>query len=136
MIATLQKLNLINYYKGQYIVTINRETVTQHMAAMAKRKLRIDPKCLHWTPKDWSKRAGWWQSSAFHLRFCALHCQHFTKLFEYCSLCTPVRRSVISFVISCPSVDQLSPSELNHKLMLILLKGFWALLTKCIKLVL
>ncbi|KAG8243257.1 3-ketoacyl-CoA thiolase 5, peroxisomal [Homalodisca vitripennis] len=59
VIATLQKLNLINYYKGQYIITINRETVTQHMAAMAKRKIRIDPKCLHWTPKDWSKRAGW-----------------------------------------------------------------------------
>ncbi|XP_018900802.1 histone acetyltransferase Tip60 isoform X2 [Bemisia tabaci] len=57
VISTLQNLNLINYYKGQYIITINHETVSHHMAAMAKRKIRIDSKCLHWTPKDWSKRA-------------------------------------------------------------------------------
>ncbi|VVD02872.1 unnamed protein product [Leptidea sinapis] len=33
------------------------ETIEQHEAAMEKKLLRIDPKCLHWTPKDWSKRA-------------------------------------------------------------------------------
>ncbi|OXU25220.1 hypothetical protein TSAR_000271 [Trichomalopsis sarcophagae] len=59
VISTLQKHNLINYYKGQYIVTLNREIIDQHMAAMEKRKIRIDPKCLHWTPKDWSIRAKW-----------------------------------------------------------------------------
>ncbi|KAL0878888.1 hypothetical protein ABMA27_003897 [Loxostege sticticalis] len=53
VISTLQNLNLINYYKGQYIISVNR----QHEKAMEKRMLRIDPKCLHWTPKDWSKRA-------------------------------------------------------------------------------
>ena len=25
----------------------------------AKRTIKIDPKCLHWSPKDWSKRAKW-----------------------------------------------------------------------------
>ncbi|KAL1138482.1 hypothetical protein AAG570_008545 [Ranatra chinensis] len=59
VISTLQNLQLINYYKGQYIITINRETIDSHMKAMEKRKIRIDPKCLHWTPKDWSKRAKW-----------------------------------------------------------------------------
>ncbi|XP_071441083.1 histone acetyltransferase Tip60 isoform X1 [Hetaerina americana] len=59
VISTLQNLNLINYYKGQYIITINQETVTSHRKAMEKRKIRIDSKCLHWTPKDWSKRAKW-----------------------------------------------------------------------------
>uniref|UniRef100_A0A1B6E5G0 histone acetyltransferase n=1 Tax=Clastoptera arizonana TaxID=38151 RepID=A0A1B6E5G0_9HEMI len=59
VISTLQNLNLINYYKGQYIITINIETLTSHVTAMAKRSIRIDPKCLHWTPKDWSKRAKW-----------------------------------------------------------------------------
>ncbi|GLH16661.1 Histone acetyltransferase Tip60 [Gryllus bimaculatus] len=59
VISTLQNLSLINYYKGQYIITINQETIAQHMRAMEKRKIRIDPKCLHWTPKDWSKRAKW-----------------------------------------------------------------------------
>ncbi|KAJ0176064.1 hypothetical protein K1T71_008238 [Dendrolimus kikuchii] len=53
VISTLQNLNLINYYKGQYIISVNQ----QHEKAMEKRNLRIDPKCLHWTPKDWSKRA-------------------------------------------------------------------------------
>lgn len=93
VIATLQKLNLINYYKGQYIVTINRETVTQHMETMAKRKLRIDPKCLHWTPKDWSKRAGWWRALTLHSHcsviFLVDHCIHYRyiqyKHFKHCS---------------------------------------------------
>ncbi|XP_034479100.1 histone acetyltransferase Tip60 [Drosophila innubila] len=57
VISTLQNLNLINYYKGQYIVCINRDTIEQHHRAMQKRKIRIDSKCLHWTPKDWSKRS-------------------------------------------------------------------------------
>lgn len=59
VISTLQNLNLINYYKGQYIVCINRETIDQHRKAMEKRKIRIDSNCLHWTPKDWSKRSKW-----------------------------------------------------------------------------
>ncbi|KAK7601085.1 hypothetical protein V9T40_008526 [Parthenolecanium corni] len=59
VVSTLQNLNLINYYKGQYIISINRETVANHISAMEKRKLRIEPKYLHWTPKDWSKRNKW-----------------------------------------------------------------------------
>ena len=38
---------------------VHRELIEQHAAAMAKRSIRIDPKCLHWTPKDWSVRAKW-----------------------------------------------------------------------------
>ncbi|GLV35829.1 Tat interactive protein 60kDa [Carabus blaptoides fortunei] len=57
VISTLQNLNLINYYKGQYIITLSQETITSHRRAMDKRHIRIDPKCLHWTPKDWCKRA-------------------------------------------------------------------------------
>ncbi|XP_013173094.1 PREDICTED: histone acetyltransferase KAT5 isoform X3 [Papilio xuthus] len=53
VISTLQNLNLINYYKGQYIISVNQ----QHEKAMEKKWLRIDPDCLYWTPKDWSKRA-------------------------------------------------------------------------------
>ncbi|XP_073946240.1 histone acetyltransferase Tip60 isoform X1 [Choristoneura fumiferana] len=57
VISTLQNLNLINYYKGQYIISVNQELMQQHEKSMEKRTLKIDPKCLHWTPKDWSKRA-------------------------------------------------------------------------------
>lgn len=56
VISTLQYLNLINYYKGQYIITLTREVVEAYERAALKRPLRIDPKCLHWTPKDWAKR--------------------------------------------------------------------------------
>ncbi|XP_072231056.1 histone acetyltransferase KAT5-like [Leuresthes tenuis] len=59
VISTLQYLNLINYYKGQYILTLSEEIVDGHEKAMQKRHLRIDPKCLHFTPKDWSKRGKW-----------------------------------------------------------------------------
>ena len=92
--STLQKLNLINYYKGQYILTLNQvgqmcnipmsligiscnsgfffsilkyilyssptqDLVDKHKKEMSKRSVRIDPRALHWTPKDWSKRAKW-----------------------------------------------------------------------------
>uniref|UniRef100_A0A672FQQ6 Histone acetyltransferase KAT5 n=1 Tax=Salarias fasciatus TaxID=181472 RepID=A0A672FQQ6_SALFA len=59
VISTLQYLNLINYYKGQYILTLSEDIVDGHEKAMKKRHLRIDPKCLHFTPKDWSKRGKW-----------------------------------------------------------------------------
>ncbi|XP_077978373.1 histone acetyltransferase KAT5-like [Glandiceps talaboti] len=59
VISTLQHLNLINYYKGQYIVTLCHDAIESHQSAMTKRKIRIDPKCLHWQPKDWSKRGKW-----------------------------------------------------------------------------
>ncbi|GAB0201957.1 histone acetyltransferase KAT5 isoform X1 [Grus americana] len=59
VISTLQYLNLINYYKGQYILTLSEDIVEGHERAMLKRVLRIDAKCLHFTPKDWSKRGKW-----------------------------------------------------------------------------
>ncbi|KAJ8922803.1 hypothetical protein NQ315_007838, partial [Exocentrus adspersus] len=57
VISTLQNLNLINYYKGQYIITLSKEIIQGQQKAMESRTIRIDPKCLHWTPKDWGKRA-------------------------------------------------------------------------------
>ncbi|KAK7083748.1 3-ketoacyl-CoA thiolase 5, peroxisomal [Halocaridina rubra] len=59
VISTLTNLELINYYRGQYILTLNKELVESHRKAMEKRKVRIDSKNLHWTPKDWAKRGKW-----------------------------------------------------------------------------
>ncbi len=59
VISTMQKLNLINYYKGQYILTLTKELVDKHKKENSKRKIRIDARNLHWSPKDWSKRAKW-----------------------------------------------------------------------------
>eukprot|EP00112_Aurelia_sp_Birch-Aquarium-sp1_P016193 Seg3650.4 transcript_id=Seg3650.4/GoldUCD/mRNA.D3Y31 product="Histone acetyltransferase KAT5" protein_id=Seg3650.4/GoldUCD/D3Y31 len=59
VISTLQHLNLLQYYKGQYIICISKEVLDGQVTAMKKRRIRIDPKCLHWQPKDWSKRGKW-----------------------------------------------------------------------------
>ena len=59
VISTLQYLNLINYYKGQYVITLTKEVLAAFERSSIKRRLRIDPKCLHWTPKEWSKRGKW-----------------------------------------------------------------------------
>ena len=59
VVSTLQHLNVVNYYKGQYILTLTDEALEGNAKALSKRKVRIDPKCLHWTPKDWSKRGKW-----------------------------------------------------------------------------
>ena len=58
-ISTLQHLNLIHYYKGQYIVSLSPEILDGHARAMAKRKVRIDPRCVRWIPKDWTRRGKW-----------------------------------------------------------------------------
>lgn len=55
IVSTLQHLNIISYYKGQYIIVLNKELIENHNQAMKKRRIRIDPKLLHWQPKDWSK---------------------------------------------------------------------------------
>ncbi|GFS67326.1 histone acetyltransferase KAT5 [Nephila pilipes] len=56
VISTLQYLNLIHYYKGQYIITLTKDVLEAYERAVAKRATRIDSQALHWTPKDWSKR--------------------------------------------------------------------------------
>ncbi|KAG8185342.1 hypothetical protein JTE90_005470 [Oedothorax gibbosus] len=59
VISTLSYLNLIYYYKGQYIITLTKEVLLAYERAVAKRTIRIEAQSLHWTPKDWSKRGKW-----------------------------------------------------------------------------
>ncbi|GIX91477.1 histone acetyltransferase KAT5 [Caerostris extrusa] len=59
VISTLQHLNLIHYYKGQYIITLTKEGLAAYERTVSKRTIRIDSQALHWTPKDWSKRGKW-----------------------------------------------------------------------------
>jgi histone acetyltransferase HTATIP len=58
-VSTLQHLNLVQYYRGQYIICLSDEATQKHQKAITKRKIRIDPKCIKWTPKDWSRRGKW-----------------------------------------------------------------------------
>jgi histone acetyltransferase HTATIP len=59
VISTLQHLNLIHYYKGQYVICLTPEVIHGHLRAMKKRRHRIDGKCISWTPKDWTRRGKW-----------------------------------------------------------------------------
>eukprot|EP00049_Salpingoeca_infusionum_P004804 m.83932 g.83932 ORF g.83932 m.83932 type:complete len:425 (+) comp12733_c0_seq2:165-1439(+) len=59
VLSTLQHLNLVKYYKGQNCIVLTEETIAAHDKAMAKRKVRIDPSCLQFTPVDWPKRGAW-----------------------------------------------------------------------------
>ena len=59
VISTLHHLNAIHYYKGQYVLHVSKEVLEGHQRSMEKRKVRIDSKHLHWTPKDWAKRGKW-----------------------------------------------------------------------------
>ena len=59
VVSTLQHLNLIHYYKGQYVLSLSKDVMESHARSMSKRKRYIDAKFLHWTPKDWSKRGKW-----------------------------------------------------------------------------
>ncbi|CAI8051957.1 Histone acetyltransferase KAT5 [Geodia barretti] len=58
-VSTLQYLNLVQYYRGQYVICLSDEAIQKHQKAITKRKIRIDPKCIKWTPKDWSRRGKW-----------------------------------------------------------------------------
>lgn len=59
VVSTLQYLNLVHYYKGQYVICLSPEVLERHEHSMVKRKVRIEAKCIKWTPKDWSKRGKW-----------------------------------------------------------------------------
>lgn len=59
IISTLQHLNLISYYKGQNVLILTEDIVRRHERAMQKQHLRIDPCCMNFNPKDWTKRGRW-----------------------------------------------------------------------------
>lgn len=56
VVSTLQTLNMIFYYKGQHLITLTDEIMEAQKRFAEKRKIRIDPLCLSWKVRDWSKR--------------------------------------------------------------------------------
>eukprot|EP00042_Codosiga_hollandica_P045850 m.472472 g.472472 ORF g.472472 m.472472 type:complete len:391 (-) comp57112_c0_seq4:3522-4694(-) len=59
IVSTMQHLNLVKYYKGQYCLCLTPEMLEAHDKAMAKRKIRIDPSLIQFTPIDWVQRGTW-----------------------------------------------------------------------------
>ena len=50
IIATLQSLGLLKYWKGQHIISVTPKVIEQHLKNKSKQTLKIDPKCIHWAP--------------------------------------------------------------------------------------
>ncbi|VDK21443.1 unnamed protein product [Taenia asiatica] len=59
VVATLSYLNVLYYVKGQYVIFLSKENIDAYKRSMEKRSVRVDQTCLHWKPKDWSKRGRW-----------------------------------------------------------------------------
>ncbi|ODM89045.1 Histone acetyltransferase KAT5 [Orchesella cincta] len=55
VISTLQNLNVLTYYQGGYVIVLAKEMYEQREKKDAASELKLDPKCLHWTPKLCSK---------------------------------------------------------------------------------
>ena len=51
--STMEVNDLLMYYKGEYIYVLSDEAVKSHKRSVEKRKMRIDPKCIQWKPKDY-----------------------------------------------------------------------------------
>lgn len=50
IVQTLQALNLIKYWKGQHIISVSPKVIDEHNRNQRKKRRRIDPEKLHWTP--------------------------------------------------------------------------------------
>ena len=43
-------MGVMKYYKGQHVIALTPKILEDHQKLMAKQVLKIDPRCLHWTP--------------------------------------------------------------------------------------
>ncbi|KAI9345214.1 acyl-CoA N-acyltransferase [Obelidium mucronatum] len=50
IIHTLQALDMVKYYKGQYILCLSEKNIEYHEKNMKKSRIIIDPSCISWTP--------------------------------------------------------------------------------------
>jgi histone acetyltransferase HTATIP len=50
IVHTLQAMDAIKYRRGQHVIVIPQKMLADFEKAEKKTKVRVDPKCLHWTP--------------------------------------------------------------------------------------
>jgi histone acetyltransferase MYST1 len=50
IVATLQHLNLIKYYRGQHIISVTQKVIDEHLKQSNRNAFKVDQKALHWTP--------------------------------------------------------------------------------------
>eukprot|EP01096_Ripella_sp_DP13-Kostka_P009894 TRINITY_DN3818_c0_g1_i1.p1 TRINITY_DN3818_c0_g1~~TRINITY_DN3818_c0_g1_i1.p1 ORF type:complete len:418 (+),score=193.17 TRINITY_DN3818_c0_g1_i1:24-1256(+) len=50
IIATMQALGLLKYWKGQHVISVTPKVLEEHLKTKAKHHLYIEPKCINWVP--------------------------------------------------------------------------------------
>lgn len=58
IISTLQSLNLLKFWKGQYVVSVSQAVIDQHLRHNHSAKYFAKPESLHWDPKARSAGRG------------------------------------------------------------------------------
>lgn len=59
VLAALQNLNIIRYQQGSYVLSITKDLFDSYQD---KRRIRVDSKCLFWTPKLSTKQINQFQN--------------------------------------------------------------------------
>lgn len=94
IVTTLQSLNLVQYWRGQYIVNPNSRLLEEHAkaveASLAKRLVRVKPECLSYTPRIWE---------LYVLHLCLADCALAAHMFA--CLCTRLARHALTASHSC-----------------------------------
>ena len=52
IISTLQMLQMIQYFNGQYVLVVAPNIIQQHLNKVVKKGPQVIPEYLHWTPFD------------------------------------------------------------------------------------
>jgi len=56
--STLLHHKMIDWYRGSYVLAIDKKEIDTYHKNASKAQLRINPNNIQWTPKDWSRRYG------------------------------------------------------------------------------
>eukprot|EP00002_Diphylleia_rotans_P031950 TRINITY_DN6667_c0_g1_i1.p1 TRINITY_DN6667_c0_g1~~TRINITY_DN6667_c0_g1_i1.p1 ORF type:complete len:398 (-),score=75.06 TRINITY_DN6667_c0_g1_i1:250-1443(-) len=56
IIGTLQAMGMIKYVRGRHVISITPKMIDEYEKNQAKQKIKIDSKCLHWTPMKYDDR--------------------------------------------------------------------------------
>ncbi|KDO28571.1 hypothetical protein SPRG_06428 [Saprolegnia parasitica CBS 223.65] len=66
VIATLQYLNIIKYFNGQYVFVLRAETVEEQLHKVTKKGPQVCPEHLHWAPLQFDIKRDKWSLKAKH----------------------------------------------------------------------
>lgn len=50
LMNTIQAMDMIKFYKSNFVLYLDEKSVAQYEKAMAKKREKIDPACIEWTP--------------------------------------------------------------------------------------